>query len=95
LLSFVTLAARTFITYRYSIIYYQRFMLGFLNDKAYRLSLSLSRHTHTHLTYLIAFCYRMSSDRDVLLYLIDKLKLQELKEVNRTASEFNRPGLPD
>jgi hypothetical protein len=56
LLSFVTLAVRTFITYRYSIIYYQRFMLGFLNDKA------------------------MSSDRDVLLYLIDKLKLQELKE---------------
>jgi hypothetical protein len=40
LLSFVTLAARTFITYRYSIIYYQRFMLGFLNDKAYRLSFS-------------------------------------------------------
>jgi hypothetical protein len=35
LLSFVTLAVRTFITYRYSIIYYQRFMLGFLNDKAY------------------------------------------------------------
>jgi hypothetical protein len=56
LLGFVTLAARTFITYRYSIIYYQRFMLGFINDKA------------------------MSSDRDVLLYLIDKLKLQELKE---------------
>lgn len=90
MLSFVTLAARTFITYRYSIIYYQRFMLGFLNDKAYRLSLSLS--THPHRTSLIGFWYRMSSDRDVLLYLIDKLKLQELKEVNRTASEFNRPS---
>jgi hypothetical protein len=77
---------RTFITYRYSIIYYQRFMLGFLNDKAYRLSLSTHTLTpsHSYLTILIAFWYRMSSDRDVLLYLIDKLKLQELKEVNLT-----------
>jgi len=56
LIGFVTLAARTFITYRYNIIYYQRLILGFVNDKA------------------------TASDREVLLYMVDKFKLQELKE---------------